>query len=53
MEQISLMYPAGKEPNTKTLSDEACNDLSLDYIFNFVTKNEDERRVIKRMTLEL
>nr|WP_316619302.1 hypothetical protein [uncultured Ruminococcus sp.] len=27
MDQLSLMYPAGKEANTKTLSEETCNDL--------------------------
>lgn len=53
MDQLSLMYPAGKEANTKTLSEETCNDLSLDYILNFITSNSDERRVIRRMTLEL
>ena len=53
MDQLSLMYPAGKEANTKTLSEETCNDLSLDYILNFIASNSDERRVIRRMTLEL
>ena len=44
MEQLSLMYPAGKTPNTITLSEETCNDLSLDYIF----KNPDLHTAPKR-----
>ena len=53
MEQLSLMYPAGKEPNTKTLTEEACNDLSIDFLLGFLTSNKDERHIIRRMMLEL
>ena len=53
MENFSLLYPQGKEPCVNILSDETCNDLSLDYIVDHITESEYEQNIIKRMMTKL
>lgn len=53
MENFSLLYPQGKEPNFMTLSDETCNDLSLEYICDHISESEYEQNIIKRMMMKL
>ncbi len=53
MENFSLLYPQGKEPCVNVLSDETCNDLSLDYIVDHITESEYEQNIIKKMMTKL
>ncbi len=53
MDNFSLLYPAGKEPSYQTLNDEACNDLSLEYICDALTESEYEQNIIKRMMMKI
>lgn len=52
-EQFSLLYPEGKEPAFMTLSDETCNDLSLQYLCEHIAETEYEQNVIKRMMMKI
>lgn len=52
-DNFSLLYPAGKEPAFQTLSDETCNDLSLEYICDHITESEYEQNIIKRMMMKI
>ena len=49
MNEFSLLYPQGTAPGFQTISETACNDLSLEYILSHVAKNEYEKNLIKRM----
>lgn len=53
MENLSLLYPQGKEPKCQTLGDAAVNDLSLDYVLSRVAKNGYEKNLLKGMMLQL
>lgn len=53
MENFNLLYPVGKHPDYKTLSDDTCRNLSLDYIIRHVSTSEAERNMIKRMMTQL
>ncbi len=53
MKEISLLYPEGKKPACKTLSDEVCSNLSLDFLFEYVSGSEHERKMIKEMMVNL
>lgn len=50
---FSLLYPQGKKPNYKVLPDETCNDLSLDYLCENLTENDQERRIIRKMMTQI
>ena len=52
-EEFSLMYPAGKKPAYRKLNDEACNDLSLEYIIDYISENDREKKLITGMMREL
>lgn len=52
-ENFSLLYPEGKEPSFMTLGDEACNDLSLEYICETISESEYEKNIIKRMMMKI
>lgn len=47
------MYPAGKKPAFRKINDEACNDLSLEYIIDYITENDREKKLITGMMREL
>ena len=49
MNEFNLLYPQGTAPGFQTISETACNDLSLEYILSHVAKNEYEKNLIKRM----
>ena len=53
MEIFSLLYPQDKEPSFSTLSAEAINDLSLEFICEHITDNEYEHNVIKKMMTKI
>ncbi len=53
MENLSLLYPQGKEPKCQALGDAAVNDLSLDYVLSRVAKNGYEKNLLKGMMLQL
>ena len=53
MKDFSLLYPEGKKPDFVRLSENACNDLSLDEILDFISETEAEKKILKRMTTEL
>ncbi len=53
MDNFSLLYPEGKEPSFMTLSDETCNDLSLEYLCEHITESEYEQNVIRHMMMRL
>ena len=43
---FSLMYPQGAQRDNKTLTDEAVNDLSIDFIVDALTDKKSERELI-------
>ena len=47
MNDFSLMYPAGRKPEFKSIGNNTYNDLSLDHIIDFVTENDQEKKIIK------
>ncbi len=53
MENFSLLYPSGKTPAFQTLRSEACNDLSLDKILDYITENDAEKKTLREMMVRL
>ena len=53
MENFSLMYPLNTDYNIKTLTDEAINDLSIDYICDALTKDNFEKNCIRKIMTEI
>ena len=54
MNQISLLYPAGMEPPLlQQLTDEAVNDLSIDYICACLSHQATEQNLIKKIMIQL
>ncbi len=51
MENFSLLYPENAERNLNTLSDEAINDLSVDFICDALTDDDYERNLIRRLMI--
>ena len=49
MQEFSLLYPQGVEPDCKTLSDEAINDLSLELICDKLADDTFEHNIIKNI----
>ncbi len=52
-EGFSLRAPLGREVSCKTLSKEAINDLSVDYICNALTKDSYEFNIIKQLLINI
>lgn len=53
MDNFSLLYPQNKTSSPAVLTDEACNDLSLEYICEHVTESEYEQNIIMKMMKKL
>lgn len=53
MDNFSLLYPQNKIPSPVMLTDEASNDLSLEYICEHITESEYEQNIIKKMMLKV
>ena len=47
MEEFSLLYPDGKTPSFKMLGEDAYNDLSLDMVFEHISENDREKKIIR------
>jgi len=50
---FSLLYPEGKEPEFCTLSNETCNDLSIEHMVDQIAESDYEHTVIQRMMTKL
>ena len=48
-----MLYPQGFEPDCKTLSEETCNDLSLELICDKLTEDTFEHNVIKNIMMKV
>ena len=53
MQEFSLLYPQGVTPDSKTLSDETINDLSIDMICDKITDDTFEHNVIKNIMIKI
>ena len=53
MQEFSLLYPQGYEPDCQTLTEEACNDLSLELICDKLTEDTFEHNVIKNIMMKV
>lgn len=53
MENFSLFYPMGYEKSPLNMSNEAINDLSLNFIVNAITKDEFEQNIIKQLMTQI
>ncbi len=53
MDDFSLLYPAGKEPAYKTLSEDAFKDISMEYILEYISQSEHEKKTLKSMMMKL
>lgn len=53
LEKLSLLYPKDKEVEYKTLSKEAINDLSIDYLCDALTVDEYEKNSIKQLLINV
>ena len=51
MQKFSLLYPQNITPSEKILTNEAINDLSVDYICEKLTGERFEQNVIKNITI--
>ena len=47
MEEFSLLYPDGKTPSFKMLGEDDYNDLSLDMVFEHISENDREKKIIR------
>lgn len=53
MEAFSLLYPKNIKSSLNVLSDETCNDLSIDYICEHLSSSEYEQNIIKKTMIKL
>lgn len=53
MEQFSLLHPENSKAVYRTLTKEAINDLSVDFICEALTKDEYERNSIKQLLINI
>ena len=53
MTEFSLLYPLNTEFSVNTLTDEAINDLSIDYICDKLTQDNYEKNCIKKILTEI
>ena len=51
MQEFSLLYPQGVEPDCKTLCEEAVNDLSLELICEKLADDTFEHNIIKNIMI--
>ena len=53
MQEFSLLYPQGVEPDCKTLCEEAVNDLSLELICEKLADDTFEHNIIKNIMMKI
>ena len=53
VENFSLFYPMNYEKSPLSMSSEAINDLSLDFIVSAITKDEFEQNIIKQLMTQI
>ncbi len=53
MEQLSLLYPQNSKAEYRTLTKEAVNDLSIDYLCEALTKEPYERNSIRQLLINI
>ncbi len=53
MEELSLLHPKNSNAKYRTLTKEAVNDLSVDYLCNALTEDEYERNIIKQLLINI
>ncbi|MCQ2515062.1 MAG: DNA mismatch repair protein [Ruminococcus sp.] len=53
MEELSLLYPAGSDAVYKTLTKEAVNDLSIDFLCESLTDEPYEQNSIKQLLVNI
>lgn len=53
LNELSLFYPAGKQPGFHLISQNTYNDLSVDVILDCISETEAEKKILKQMMLEL
>ncbi|MEE3334392.1 MAG: hypothetical protein VZR54_09040 [Ruminococcus sp.] len=53
MEDFSLLYPAESSRESKTLTDEAINDLSIDFLVDALSGEDYEKNLIKKIMTEI
>lgn len=53
MENFSLMYPEGADRSCLTLTDEALNDLSVDFILDALTDENYEKNLIRQIFVRI
>ena len=53
MQEFSLLYPQGVEPDCKTLCEEAVNDLSLELICEKLADDTFEHNIIKNIMIKI
>ena len=53
MADFSLLYPQGTSPDSKVLSEEACNDLSIEYICEKLSGETYEQNIIKNIMIRM
>ena len=53
MKEFSLLYPRNVKPDTKTLSDDAVNDLSVEFICEKLSGELFEQNIIKNIMINM
>ncbi len=53
MESFSLLFPENANKSYKTLTDEAINDLSIDFILDALTEESYEKNLIRRLLVRI
>lgn len=53
MENFSLLYPQGSQRNEQTLTDEAVNDLSIDFIIDALTEDSYEKNLLRKVMVRI
>lgn len=53
MEDFSLLFPENSDKSTKTLTEEAINDLSIDFILDALTEESYEKNLIKQILVQI
>ena len=53
MENFSLLYPKNSDRKENTLTDEAVNDLSIDFIIDALTEDNYEKNLLKKIMVNV
>ena len=53
MENFSLLYPQGSQRNEQALTDEAVNDLSIDFIIDALTEDSYEKNLLRKVMIRI